>query len=111
MRFEIMRIVALVLGCVLLAAMLVLIVRAVYTAFIKRKDERSKWIVTKSMAQAFLTISIIQFMQFIVAIINYEFYQKFWNAFTSIIYTEPFSFSLLVLGIFLLINQKKHGGS
>lgn len=86
-------------------------IRAIYYAFIKKKDERSKWIVVKSMAESFIVIIILQLILAVIKWLNYDFYQLWWKNFKEGIYIEPVLFSFIVLGIILIINTKKHGGS
>lgn len=85
--------------------------RAIFYAFVKKKDERSKWIVTKSMADSFICVVILQSILTIIKLIDYGFYQKWWSSLTQHIYVEPSFLSFIILGIILLINTKKHGGS
>ena len=91
--------------------MLTVIVRAAYIAFFKKKDERSKWIVTKSMSDAFAVILFMQLVQFALKLVGLSFYQRFWGLLTGAIYFEPIALSLFILGVFLLVNSKRHGGS
>lgn len=91
--------------------MFILSLRAIFIAFVKKKDERSKWIVTKSMADSFIVIIILQAVLMIIKWINYDSYQVWWNNFKEGIYVEPVLLSFIILGIILIINTKKHGGS
>ena len=38
-------------------------------------------------------------------------YQIWWDSFTSRIYIEPAILNFMVLGVVLIVNTKKHGGS
>lgn len=96
---------------ILFVAMFILGFRAIFFAFIKKKDERSKWIVTKSMAECFVIVMILQTILFAVKLINYDFYKVWWSNFKEGIYIEPVMLSVIILGIVLFINTKKHGGS
>ena len=86
-------------------------IRAIYYAFIKKKDERSKWIVIKSMANSFIVITILQMILAVIKWLNYDFYKLWWSNFKEAIYIEPVALSFMILGIILIINTKKHGGS
>lgn len=103
----------LVMILVSLVAILMFIIgaRAIYFAFIKKKDERSKWIVTKSMAGSFITITILQTILSAIKWLNYDFYQVWWSNFKEGIYVDPVLLNFIILGVILIINTKKHGGS
>lgn len=81
--------------------------RAVYYAFIKKKDERSKWIVIKSMADSFIGIIILQAIAFGIKLLN----AQLWSNIKMTVYVEPALLSLIVLGVILIVNTKRHGGS
>lgn len=61
--------------------MFIISFRAIYFAFLKKKDERSKWIVTKSMADSFIVLVILQTLLLVIKWVNYDFYQKWWPSF------------------------------
>ena len=88
-----------------------LAIRAIFVAFVKKKDERSKWIVIKSMAHSFVVIAIFQTILLIFKFSNPYDYQIWWDSFTRGIYIEPAFINFMVLGIVLIVNTKKHGGS
>lgn len=80
---------------------------SVYFAFIKKKDERSKMIVLKSMSQSFIIILIFQTIQCVLKlIISYDVYEKWQANFKAGIYLEPVMLSLIIYGITFLINKK-----
>lgn len=85
--------------------------RAIYYAFIKKKDERSKLIVTKSMAGSFIVTIILQTILMVIKWSNYKFYERWWSSFKNGIYIEPVLLSFIILGIILIVNTKKYGGS
>lgn len=91
--------------------MFILSLRAIFLAFVKKKDERSKWIVTKSMAESFISITILQTIFLVIKWLNYDSYQQWWSNFKEGIYIESVLLSFIILGIILIVNTKKHGGS
>lgn len=93
------------------AAMLCISFRAIFYAFIKKKDERSKLIVVKSMAGSFVVTVILQSILLCIKMINYDFYEIWWSSFKKGVYIEPVLLSFIILGIILIINTKKYGGS
>lgn len=86
-------------------------IRAIYMAFFKKKDERSKWIVIQSMAHSFIILVALQFIQFILKWTLNDRYDLLWKNFTDAYYFEPWFLSFIILGIVLLINTKRSGGS
>lgn len=96
---------------IIFVVMFILGFRAIFFAFIKKKDERSKWIVTKSMADCFVIVTILQTILFVAKLINYDLYKLWWSNFKEVIYIEPVMLSVIILGIVLIINTNKHGGS
>lgn len=88
---------------------LILCFHSIYYAFFKKKDERSKWIVTRSMAQAFTILFGLNGLQTIFKFINYETWSIWWTNFKGGIYIEPSGLMLIILGIMILINKKKYG--
>ena len=92
-------------------ALFIVACRAFYFAFIKRKDERSKWVVIKSMADSFFILICLQAVQAVFKWANYETYQHWRSALTAAVYIEPVLLSFMVLGIVLIVNTKKNGGS
>ncbi|WP_313165315.1 hypothetical protein [Sedimentibacter sp.] len=91
--------------------MLIISLRAIFFTFAKKKDERSKWIVKKSMADSFIAITILQTLSLIIKWLFYDSYQVWWNNFKEGIYIEPVLLSYIILGIILIINTRKYGGS
>ncbi len=100
-----------ILLLILSFALIGYIIRTIYVAFIKKKDERSKWIVTKSMAESFIVITIMHAVLLVVKFANYSFYQQWWPKFKEAIYIDPVLINVIILGIILIVNSKKHGGS
>ncbi len=91
--------------------MLIISFRAIFFTFAKKKDERSKWIVKKSMADSFIAITIIQTLSLTIKWLLNDAYQVWWNNFKEGIYIEPVFLSFIILGIILIINTRKYGGS
>lgn len=91
--------------------MFIVSLRAIFFAFLKKKDERSKWIVKKSMADSFIAITVLQTLSLIIKWLFYDTYQVWWNNFKEGIYIEPVLLSYIILGIILIINTRKYGGS
>ena len=83
-------------------------IRAVGIAFLSRKDERMKLVVKKSMAQAFCILIGLQTIQVLLKLIMRETYQIWWHNFTVGIYIEPVMLSLMILGVTLLINERRY---
>lgn len=91
--------------------MVIVGLRAIFFAFVKKKDERSKWIVKKSMADSFIAITVLQTLSLIIKWLFYDNYQVWWNNFKEGIYIEPVFLSFIILGIILITNTRKYGGS
>lgn len=103
-----------VLGMLVMVVSLIMVIlagRAIFMAFVKRKDERSKWIVIKSMADSFIIITILQTVLLVLKWVYNESYQQWWSNFKEGLYIEPVLLNFMILGIILIINTKKHGGS
>lgn len=84
-------------------------IRAIGVAFLSRKDERMKSIVRKSMAQAFGVLLILHTVQLLLKIAwGRETYHIWWRNFTNGIYIEPVMLSMIILGVLLLINERRH---
>ena len=96
---------------ILAILLVVFICRTFYTAFIARKDERMKMIVTKSMAQAFAVLFVLQVIQLVLKWFLRDAYEVWWGNFTNGIYIEPAVLSLIILGLTLFVNKMKFGGS
>jgi len=92
-------------------SLLIVSIRAIAIAFFKKKDERSKWIVTKSMAEAFVIVVVLQFALCLVKWLAYDLYQKWWHGVMETVYIEPVMLSFMILGLILLVNTKRHGGA
>ena len=93
---------------IVLILMVVLAIRAIIVAFLKRKDERMKMIVIKSMSHAFCVLLALQVFQMLLKFaIGLETYYILSNSFMVGIYIEPAIFSMMILGVTLLINQKR----
>ena len=90
---------------------LVSICRVVYIAFFARKDERMKMIVTKSMAQAFVIIFVLQVIQIVLKLVLLDNYEIWWTNFKGGLYIEPAMLSLIILGITLFFNKRKFSAS
>ena len=78
-------------------------IQAFLYAFIKRKDENSKKIVIKTFANSFVIIIILQAVQGIIKLLNYQ----WWNNLIQRIYIEPVILSFIIFGIVLMTNKKR----
>ncbi|MCL2218099.1 MAG: hypothetical protein FWB91_13920 [Defluviitaleaceae bacterium] len=88
--------------------MVVLVIRTIIIAFFTRKDERMKLVVIKSMAHAFCVLLALQVIQALLKFVFIrEAYDIWWSNFTARLYVEPAMLSMIILGIALIINQRR----
>ena len=81
---------------------------AVYAAFVSKKDERDKMIVTKSMAHSFVAIILLHTVHLVMRLaLGAENHAVWWSTFTSGIYMHPVAICLAFLGTFTFINKRK----
>jgi hypothetical protein len=80
---------------------------SVYFAFFKKKDERAKIIVMKSMSHSFVVNLVLQAVLCVLKLVfgNHS-YAIWWDNFKRGIYIEPVLLSLIIFGIALSINRK-----
>ena len=72
------------------------------------KYRRNKTVIVKSMAQSFIVMFILNALHLAGRWIGGEGYAEWWANFTAGIFIDPSALSLIVLGIVLFINKKRH---
>ena len=108
MFFDSMGIFYLVLG--ITVAFLVFIIRSLYWAFFKAKDERAKWIVTRTMAQCFVVVGAVSFLHLILAFAANDMVRLLSSYVGVSLQFEPFFAVTALFGVLLLVNRKRYGG-
>ena len=96
--------ISIVMGIIMLA-ILVLIGRTIYVAFIKKKDEQEKLLVMKAMAQSFVVVLVINIIQAII-----EFYNALNASNIRFFYgldIHPSFLSIIILGVFIIYYKRK----
>lgn len=84
----------------------------VYYAYIQKKDERQKYIVLRSAAQAF-SLSLIYYTLDMIALFSMnDGLYRFWRLLNFRIESDtPMPFMIVLFGLCLLINKRKAGGA
>ena len=84
-------------------------IKAIYTFFRYRKDERMKMIVVKSMSQSFVVLLSIQVIHFLLRMHIRDSSHALWryNYFAPRIEVEPFALYLVILGVSMFINKRR----
>lgn len=86
-------------------------IHGAYYAYVKKKDERQKYIVLRSAAQAFGVALLYYALDAIVLFSMGDGLDKFWYQYFSIHSDTPIVFMLALFGLCLFINKRKAGGA
>jgi len=104
-----MMIIQAVVLSIILVLMVAVIIRTIYFAFFAKRDERMKHVVIKSLAHAFCVVFTMQFFHAALRLgMPHDAYNTWWGNVTDVIYVDPSALSLIVLGVMLIINQRRH---
>ena len=82
-------------------------IKAAYTAFAGKKDERMQMIVIKSMAQSFVAILVVHTVHLAIRLALGANFETWWGSFTDGIYMHPAAICLVFLGTFMFINERR----